>query len=189
MKVLKRFYYATSDDITLGDINVIHENAFENDATINRVFAPNVHTIGAKAFMNCEKLGVFSLDLKILEFDALVFPRIKNNSGDEGKKENANNQNKYIHIQYQAFKGCSQLSCVILNEHNKTVGKYTPRTKVIIENEAFAGCYSLRTVVLYASDVQIADNAFIGCPNVVFVSRSKDVERYARENNFKYIKL
>lgn len=60
---------------------------------------------------------------------------------------------------------------------------------LVIEKEAFAGCGELRTVVFgNAKDVDISEEAFIGCAKVTFVCASDSAaERYAREHGFRIV--
>ena len=85
-----------------------------------------------------------------------------------------------ISIQYKAFKNCAKLQAVVLPKVNG---------KITIEKEAFAGCGELRTVVFgNAKDVDISEEAFIGCAKVTFVCASDSAaERYAREHGFRIV--
>jgi hypothetical protein len=172
MKEIKRFYYSGSDEIQIVDYDSIADNAFENETTLKKIFsAGNIKNIGECAFSNSEKLEVFTSEVS----------SVKNNFQCLEKNSLIINNN-ILRIKYRAFKGCLKLHTFNMDIQDKQF------EKIIIEKEAFAGCCSLRNVILSGNNIQIADNAFDGCPNVMLISNNDSVEQYAREHGLKYKK-
>lgn len=177
MKRIIRYLFAPEKNICLKDVCGIGDSAFANEPMVEGiVLAKDIRYIGKQAFENAMQLKVYTTrDINSLYGESVSAAIFKDEQEGIDSRDS-------IQIQYRAFKNCKNLLCLDLD--------ITGIKRVEIEKEAFSGCHSLRTVVITDVDtVTIADDAFDGCPNVVFVSRSKDVERYARENNFKYIKL
>ena len=88
-------------------------------------------------------------------------------------------------IQTNAFKGCSQLTTLILPEIGGTL---------TIEKDAFSGCEKLRAVVAVCGNADFTENPFSGCPaHLTFVCKKDsdkknfEVARFARENGYRSV--
>lgn len=170
------------DDKTVSvENNVIAREAFKNASGVECVSLEKCEAVEEYAFEDCG-------ELKIVEWrKSKKESKEKSNGADKAASIKGIEIAKVtkLTIQHAAFKNCSKLQTVILpnaTEEN-TTGKIT------IEKEAFAGCGDLRTVVFNkAKEIDISDDAFIGCQNVTFLcEKSSTVERYAREHGFRIV--
>lgn len=157
------------DDKTVSVGNdVIAREAFKNASGVECVSLEKCKTVEEYAFEDCG-------ELKIVAWGK---------SNEAGKAESIKGieiaKVAKLTIQHAAFKNCSKLQTVILP---------SATDKVTIEKEAFAGCGDLRTVVFYGTwQIDISDDAFIGCQNVTFLcEKGSTVERYAREHGFRIV--
>lgn len=167
---LEYFICKLPDDdktVSVGN-NVIAREAFKNASGVECVSLEKCGTVEEYAFEDCG-------ELKIVAW---------RKSNGEDKAENIKGI-KIVNvtgltIQHAAFKNCSKLQTVILP---------SATDKITIEKEAFAGCEDLRTVVFYGTwQIDISDDAFIGCQNVTFLcEKGSTVERYAREHGFRIV--
>lgn len=165
--------------INLTNISEIADNAFSNDSTAKYVkIGENIKTIEKLAFENCSELEAVDIGecSKIFDEDGNCYLIKEDTTGGE-KGTNSNKTAEELTIQFHAFSNCQKLHTVIFPD-NKSI---------VIEDEAFKGCTSLRTVVIMSEKVSISPKAFCGCSKfLTFVtSEGSDVERFARENDFR----
>ena len=170
------------DDKTVSVENdVIAREAFKNAKEVECVSLEKCGAVEEYAFEDCGELKIVAWGKNKEE------NKDKSNGADKPASIKGIEIAKVtkLTIQHAAFKNCSKLQTVILpnaTEEN-TTGKIT------IEKEAFAGCGDLRTVVFYGTwQIDISDDAFIGCQNVTFLcEKDSTVERYAREHGFRIV--
>lgn len=80
-------------------------------------------------------------------------------------------------IERTAFSGCESLTEI------EIPGKVTK-----IDDKAFEGCTNLKKVVFKNSDVNLYDDVFEGCDDVTLYGEAgSKVEKYAKENNLKFV--
>ena len=103
----------------------------------------------------------------------------------------------------RAFKDCKTLRDITLPEGITTIGDHTfsnckkinelkiPEKVTSIGEEAFAGCSGLKEITIPDSVMSIADNAFSDCAKdmVIYGFTGSAADRYAKENNFKFIAM
>lgn len=165
--------------VHLTGINEIADNAFSNDSTVKYIeMEKSIETIKKLAFENCSELEVVEIGKcsKIIKQGENYYLIKEDTTGGE-KGTNSNKTAEELTIQFHAFSNCQKLHTVIFPD-NKSI---------VIEDEAFKGCTSLRTVVIMSEKVSISPKAFCGCSKfLTFVtSEGSDVERFARENDFR----
>ena len=165
---LEYFICKLPDDdktVSVGN-NVIAREAFKNASGVECVSLEKCEAVEEYAFEDCEELKI------------VAWGKAGETANIKGI-EIVNNMAK-LTIQHAAFKNCSKLQTVILP---------SATDKITIEKEAFAGCGDLRTVVFYGTwQIDISDDAFIGCQNVTFLcEKGSTVERYAREHGFRIV--
>ena len=137
-----------------------------------------ISKIGEKSFLNDSTLQRIILPDTLTFIEQSAFEKsselqIVENDSDKSKR--------YPRIQYRAFKDCSKLHTVILNH----------RRKIVLEAEAFSGCYNLRTVQI-TGECDISNSAFDGCDKdkLCFVcKKNSSVEKYAREHGYRYVNV
>lgn len=163
--------------VHLTGINKIADNAFSNDNTVKYIkMEESIETIEKSAFENCSELEVVEIGKcsKIFDEDGSCYLIKEDNDSNKIAENTAAEE---LTIQFRAFSNCKKLHTVIFSD-NKSI---------VIEDEAFESCTSLRTVVIMSEKVSISPKAFCGCSKfLTFVtSEGSDVERFARENDFR----
>lgn len=151
--------------------------AFANEATTECVlFDQHATVIGESAFENCKELQFvqWTRNGEMLAFES---------TEDESKRmDNLFDVAEKLTVQYRAFKDCGKLYAVVFPKINGSL---------IIEKEAFAGCTSLRTVVLpWNGTFDIADDAFLGCDKdklVFAVTKGSKAENFARQHGYRCV--
>ena len=173
-KTLKYFVFGLKqneneyEEYHFEQVTTIAERAFSSPWNVKRVFFDEkLSTIRREAFKDCKELEVFCCGS---EGDFNLLKGIKTN---ELSSENG------FDVQTSAFADCENLHTVIF-----------PKCSTLkIEKNAFSGCGSLRTVVCLSDSIDFTENPFEDCPKeLVFVcSKNSAVERFARENGYRYI--
>ena len=143
-----------------------------------------IASLSESAFENCDKLKT------------VIFGEL---GGDESIKGSTGQETSILKnvvlasadgdftIQTNAFKGCSQLTTLILP---KLEGEPKPgKPELIIENDAFLCCKSLRTVVATCDHATFTGNPFSSCPaHLTFVcKKNSEVERFALKNSYRIV--
>lgn len=162
------------DSYRFKDIKSISEKAFYNPWNLRRVyFDNNLEKIKKEAFEDCSELEVFCCGEVCNNNDSTI-AGLKLNKKDV----------KSFKIETKAFSGCTQLHTVVLPECDK----------LIIEKDAFKDCKELRTVVCLCNKISFTENPFEDClESLVFVGEKdekqecSDLERFARENGYRYV--
>lgn len=175
--------FNTNSKIEFNDIETVSSKAFMNDTTIVHVsFDDKLKKIQQSAFENVENLEIVEINSP-----KSLFYQNDKDSNDTGRNNlvlvqtyfSTERKQKRLEIQTHSFKNCLKLHTVIF-----------PKVKeIIIEKEAFAGCESLRTVVLIANKVTFTENPFYDCKkDLCFVcNKNSSVDKFARENGFRTI--
>ena len=90
-------------------------------------------------------------------------------------------------IHTNAFKGCSQLTTLILPKLEGELKQGKP--ELIIKDNAFLCCKSLRTVVAVCDHATFTGNPFSCCPaHLTFVcKKDSDVDKFALRNNYRRV--
>lgn len=159
------------DSYRFEDIKVISEKAFYNPWNLRRVyFDDNLKEIKKEAFEDCSELEVFCCG------------EVCDNNDDKDSTIKGLKFNQKVDsfvIETKAFSGCTQLHTVVLPECDE----------LIIEKDAFKGCKELRTVVCLCNKISFTENPFEDClESLVFVgNKNSDLERFARENGYRYV--
>lgn len=180
-KKLERFCY-TSESKGVADLGnesfcAVAKGAFERDTTANFVkLPPSVETLECESFKECENLEIVEIPSKGLPTSAPT-ELFYCSKAEEPKAEEQ--KGKELYIESHAFCNCRKL-------HTITIEKYAA---VIIDNEAFDGCDSLRNVIIDAGTAKIDDEAFSGLSGVVFVTNCDDVCRFARKHGYRCVDL
>lgn len=172
--VLECFVCAIGDDddnCHFKGVKEIAAGAFCTSEGVKQFFFDDSLTAVKKnAFKNCEELKLFCCG------DVKKSKNIEELKGVELYKT------KQFSIETTAFSGCEELNAVVLPKCGE----------LIIEKNAFEGCSSLRAVVALAEKIKITENPFKDCPkdSLTFVCyKNSDVERFARENGYRYVNV
>ena len=151
----------------------ISESAFAYSDTDMLLFKNCTPDIGEKAFEGCESLvtvifGEPGTD-ETIERSVLKNLKLAAATGD------------YV-IQADAFKDCTKLATLVLPEVN---GKH----RLVIENDAFCACGSLRTVVALCDTIDFTGNPFANeAEHLTFVCKENSgVARFAREHGYRSV--
>lgn len=160
-------------DLHILSCKEIKENAFFDVNCVDRLNITNgIAKIELKAFCDCSELKFFLCGTL-------------NNSRDSVQNIHGfccSSCDSDFEIQAFAFKNCEKLETIILPEISKD-------NRLIIEKGAFSNCSSLRTFVCLCSNISFTGNPFEDSnENLTFIGReNSDLERFARENNYRYI--
>lgn len=163
LTTLVKFCDVSAESFTvLNDVNVIGDYAFygmDNLKSVSR--STSISKVGKYAFYGCSSLETF------------IFSNVKEAGeysfyGSALKSADVNIAN----IPEGIFYGCDNMESLVLS-------KNTAR----IEKLAFAGCYSLDSVLI-PNGTDIADEAFFGIGAVLY--GSENVKAYAEKNGNKY---
>lgn len=163
-------------------ITAISEFALANSDAENILLKGQFSSIRESAFENCDKLKT------------VIFGELGEDEVFKVKKGNEEIETSILRnvklasaagiptIQTNAFKGCSQLTTLILP-------KVSDNKTLTIEKDAFSGCEKLRTVVAICGNADFTGNPFSGCPaHLTFVCENgSDVARFARENGYRSV--
>ena len=151
-----------------------------NSETNNKHSSNNyvLYEIVEKAFSNDTTLQRIILPKTIMTIEQSAFENCSELQIVEKDTEDTESE---LCIQYRAFKNCQKLhSFVICQTKN-----------VVIESEAFSGCFNLRTVRI-TGEANISDSAFEGCDKdkLCFVcKKNSSVAKYAREHGYRYVNV
>lgn len=175
-KELKYFIFGCNEKPKTGEdscifknIKSISEKAFYDPWNLRRVyFDDKLKEIKKEAFEDCTELEIFCCG-----------KLCKKEENDKIKGLKFNKKLGSFVIETKAFSGCEQLHTVILPKCKK----------LIIEKDAFKDCKELRTVVCLCNKISFTENPFADCPeSLVFVGKeNSDLERFARENGYRYV--
>ena len=181
-KILKYFVFGLKqnedecEEYRFEGIKTIAERAFYSPCNVKRMFFDEtLTTIKKEAFKDCDELKIFCCGS---EGDFNLLKGINPNELLDSEKKSENT----FSVETSAFANCESLHTVIF-----------PKCKTLkIEKNAFSGCSSLRTVVAVTGKegkIDFTGNPFEDCPKeLVFVcSKNSAVERFARENGYRYV--
>ncbi|BDC97093.1 leucine-rich repeat protein [Treponema saccharophilum] len=162
-----------NESVHLNGITTVCENAFTSSNDLKSIFFDeNLKCINKSAFEDSESLKFFCCG-KTPESKA------PENEIYNLKEVTVSLNSDSFTIQTLAFSGCKNLQTVIL-----------PSCKTLtIEKDAFSGCESLRTFVCECDKISFTENPFEECPeNLTFiVKQNSKLERFARENGYRFI--
>lgn len=167
-----------NESVHLNGITTVCENAFTSSNDLKSIFFDeNLKCINKSAFEDSESLKFFCCG-KAPESKA---PESKDSENEiyNLKEVTVSLNSDSFTIQTLAFSGCKNLQTVIL-----------PSCKTLtIEKDAFLGCESLRTFVCECDKISFTENPFEECPeNLTFiVKQNSKLERFARENGYRFI--
>lgn len=160
-------------DVLFKDIHTVNEKSFLGNNSLKRIFFKNsLETVKKDAFKNCELLEIFCCCSSNIKNDELK---------DTLCNINVAEIDKDFTVETAAFSCCAKLHTVIF-----------PKCKrLVIEKSAFEGCSALRTVVAICDKISFTENPFADCPEtLVFIcGKNSEVERFARENGYRYINV
>lgn len=192
-KILKYFVFGLKqnedecEEYRFEGIKTIAERAFYSPCNVKRMFFDeNLTTIKKEAFKDCNELKIFCCGsegdfnlLKGINPNELLDSEKKSEQASGKKISDSKRNLTEFNIETSAFANCEKLHTVVFPKCNS----------LKIEKKAFSGCESLRTVVAFSENIDFTENPFEGCPKeLVFVcSKDSDVERFARENGYRYV--
>ena len=192
-KRLKHFICGINDDddcYSFYGLETISEKAFASSDIKQSFFEDALSFIKKESFKDCEELRIFCC--------GKIGGDTKLEKGKESKSDGEDEKSKILEgasikgiriyevssdfvVETSAFAGCDKLHTVIL-----------PQCETLkIEKNAFAGCSFLRTVAVLARKIEFTENPFSDCPkDLTFVCKpGSDVERFARENGYRYVNV
>ncbi len=160
-------------------VKTIFEKAFASSDVEQVIFEDELATIKKEAFKDCEDLENFCCG-KVDGDNETEQKRTGLIKGIEVYDIKSTEKTEFV-IEASAFSGCDKLHTVILPQC----------ATLTIEKNAFSGCSSLRTVVAFAGKIDFTENPFSDCPKgLTFLCKSgTDIERFARENGYRYINV
>ncbi|MBD5426473.1 MAG: leucine-rich repeat protein [Treponema sp.] len=154
----------------------IAESAFAYSDVERILFKGRYSSIGEKAFEGCEELttvifGELWKDETLADKEKSILKNLTLASA----------RGDYI-IQSNAFKDCAKLATLVLP-------KVDDNHKLVIENDAFCACGSLRTVVALCDTIDFTSNPFAEeAEHLTFICKENSgVARFARENGYRSV--
>lgn len=191
-------------DIEAG-VESINSNAFMDCKNIKVVKIPSsVKEIGKDAFSNCNNLTIYGIKGSLAEEYALNNNiNFKEISEKEFSKDIFEYQESTYSAKLTGYTGNKEEVVIPYKENGRNVtviggGVFSnklniksiviPRTITTIGGMCFSNCSNLERIEIPSSVTYIGANALKGCPNVViFGQKGSYAEKYAKENNIKFV--
>ena len=159
--------------VVIDNSTSIAESAFAHSDVEQILFKDCTPDIGEKMFEGCGSLatvifGELETD-ETIEQSTLKNLTLASADGD-------------FTIQVNAFNGCESLTTLVLP-------KVDDNHKLVIEKDAFCGCWSLRTVVALCDTIDFTENPFANeAEHLTFICKENSgVARFARENGYRSV--
>lgn len=167
------------DEYNINDIDTVNKFSFRYPWNVKRIFFDGaLKKIETESFKGADELEVFCCG-KFSKGQNTVIENLNINESIKGVRDK-NESDEFI-VQSYAFSGCENLHTVI----------FPISRKLIIEKSSFENCSSLRTVVIFAKEISITGNPFENSPEeLTFICyKDSEVERFARENGYRYVNV